>query len=233
MDLLDSLKDLFINKLSTNIHDLKEIIHNYFLDSFDKSPTNTNLEKQIPFFVLEIMAQKCESELFHMLESQTPYCDIFNFFNFIEKITDKIDSEEVKKKVSCCKDALYCMKMDDILPYVDNKEHLEKKGFSKVVLRMTENFKLLTYEGMHQHKNLISVILKLQNLVCFVGFDERHRTVTYLIPSILIEGVCSSVRQVADRFHINSILDITIGGQKISNVQCSILQQSLPSSKYI
>ena len=178
------------------------------------------------------MAQKSESDLFQLLKSKTPYCDIFNFLDFIENITNKISNEEVKKIVSCSKEALHCKKLDDILPYID-KEHIEKEGFSKVVLQMTKNFKLYTGEGIHRHKKITSVILKLQHLVCFGGFNEETQTFTYLIPSILIERACNSAKQVADQCYIDDILQITIEQQKILNEQYDNIQSSLHSSMYI
>ena len=164
------------------------------------------------------MAQKSASDLFNLLKSKTPYCDIFNFLDFIESITNKIGDEKAKKIVSCSKEAIFCMKKDEIIPYMD-KEHPEKEGFSKVVLQMHENFDICAFGEIHQLKKQTSFILRLQNLVCFVACDEERQTVTYLIPSILTERACTSARQVADRFVYNGILHITIGGQKIVNIQ--------------
>ena len=173
---------------------------------------------QIPIFVVENMAQKSASDLFNLLKSKTPYCDIFNFLEFIESITNKIDDKEAKKIVSCSKKAIYCMKKDEITQYME-KEHPEKEGFSKVIFQMDENVDICTYGEIHRLKKQTSFILQLKNLVCFVACDEEHQTVTYLIPSILTEGACRSARQVADRFLYNGILHITIGGQKIVNIQ--------------
>ena len=175
------------------------------------------------------MAQESENDLFHLLKSKTPYCDFFNFPDFVESITKKISNEEVKEIILRSKEALSCMKYNDILPYLD-EEHGEKKDFSKVVLQMTENFKIFTYEGIHRHKKLTSILLKLQNLVCFVRFDEEKCTVTYLIPSLLIEGACSSAKEVADRFHLDDVLQITIGKERILNVQFHKIQRSIQSS---
>ena len=186
----------------------------------------------MPVFLSEIMAQKSEEDLFNLLKSDTPYCDCFNFLDFIESITKEISNEEVKEIVSRSKEALCCIKIDDILPYLD-ADHGEKRGFSKVVVQMTENFKIFNYEGIDRHKKLTSVFLKIQNLVCFVRFDEENHTVTYLIPSLLIEGACRSAKQVADRFHIDGILNITIGGERILNVHCDKIQRSLHSSMYV
>ena len=177
------------------------------------------------------MAQESENDLFDLLKSKTPYCDFFNFLDFIESITKESSNEEVKEIVSRSKESVNCKKYDDILPYLD-KEHGEKRGFSKVVLQMTENFKIFTYEGIQQQKKITSILLKLQNLVCFVKFDEEKHTVTYLIPSLLIEGACSSAKQVADRFLLDDILHITIGGEKILNVQYVKVQPSI-SSTYV
>lgn len=226
------LEKLFINQLSPNIKSLKEIVYKFFFDNFKKSPYNVCLERQTPVFILEIMAQNSENDLFDLLKSKTPFCDIFNFLDFIESITNEIRNEEVKEIVSWSKEAINCMKSEDVLPYMD-KEHVEKKGFSKVVLQMTKNFKLFTYEGIHQQKRKTSILLALQNLVCFVGFDNENHTVTYLIPSLLIEGACSSAKQVADRFLIDGILHITIGGEKILNVHYNKIQRSPDSSMYL
>ena len=230
---------LFHN-LSKDINEFKEVVYKFFLDSIQQSSSSGfgASEAQTPIFVVEIMAQRSISDLFHLLKSKTPYCGIFNFLDFIENITKKLDNEEIKKIVSCSKNAICCMKKDEIIPYME-KENPEKEGFSKVVFQMEECFNMCTYGEIHQHKKLTSFILKLQNLVCFVAFDEGRQTVTYLIPSVLTEGARSSARQVADRFIFDGILHITIGGQKIINVQHEPIlqkQQSLHldiSSTYV
>ena len=218
---------LFHN-LSTDIIELKGVVYKFFLDNILQSSTSvsSSLDEQTPIFVVEIMAQNSAGNLFHLLKSKTPYCDIFNFLDFI---TNKIGNEEAKKIVSCSKKTIHCMKKDEITSYM-KKENSEKEGFSKVVFQMDETFNAYTYGEIHQHKKLTSFILKLQNLVCFVAYDDKHQTVTYLIPSILTEGACSCRRQAADRFIFNGILHITIGGQKIVNVQHEpILQNQLSS----
>ena len=226
------LEKLFINQISINLQHLKDIVYKFFLENFDNPTSNVSLERQMPVFIISIMAQTSENDLFHLLKSETPFCDFFNFLDFIENITKKISNEKVKKIISRSKKALYCMKSNEVLPYLD-KEHGEKRGFSQVILQMTENFKLFAYEGIQRHKKTTSIILKLQNLVCFVGFDKRNHTVTYLIPSLLIEGACSSAKEVADRFLIDDILHITIGREKILNVWCHKIQQPLHSSMYV
>ena len=230
---------LFHN-LSTDINKLKGVVYKFFLNNILQSSTSvsSSLDAQTPIFVVEIMAQRSASDLFHLLKSKTPYCGIFNFLDFIESITNKIGNEEAKKIVSCSKKAIHCMKKDEITSYME-KENPEKEGFSKVVFQMDETFNVYTYGEIHQHKKLTSFILKLKDLVCFVACDEERQTVTYLIPSILTEGACSSARQAADRFIFNGILHITIGGQKILNVQYEPIlqkQQSLHldvSSTYV
>ena len=210
---------LFQN-LSTDINELKEVVYKHFLSSIQRSSPadSSGLEPQTPIFVVEIMAQKSASDLFQLLKSKTPYCDIFNFLDFIESITKSIDNEEVKKIVSSSKKAILCMKKDEIIQYM-KEEHPEKEGFSEVVFQMDKNVDICTYGEIHQLKEQTSFILQLQNLVCFVACDEKCHTVTYLIPSILTESACSSARQVANRFFYNGILHITIGGRKILNVQ--------------
>ena len=205
------------------------MVYKFFVNSIQSSSgDSSDLEQQIPIFVVEIMAQKSASDLHQLLKSKTPYCGIFNFLDFIENITNNIGNEEVKKIVSCSKKAIFCMKKDEIMQYM-KKEHPEKEGFSKVVFQMDENFDICTYREIHQLKKQTSFILQLQNLVCFVACDEERHTVTYLIPSILTERACSSARQVADRFFYNGILYITIGEQKILNVQHEPILQTQQS----
>ena len=162
------------------------------------------------------MAQKSGNDLFHFLKSKTPYCDLVNFLEFIEQITDKIGDENAKKIVSGSKEVLYQMKKDDIMPYVES-ESSEKENFSKVVLQMQQSFKFVTIGEIQFHKKLISLILRLNQLVSFFRYNEKRQTVTYLIPSILTEGAYSSADKCAERFLFAGILSITIGGYKIYN----------------
>ena len=195
-------------------------MYKHFLSSIQQSSPgdSSGLGPQIPIFVVEIMAQQSASNLYDLLKSKTPYCDIFNFLDFIESITKSIGNDEAKKIVSCSKKAILCMKKDEIIPHME-KGHPQKEDFSKVVVQMDDTVDICTYGEVHQLKKQTSFILQLKNLVCFVACDEKRHTVTYLIPSILTERACSSARQVADRFVFNGILHITIGGQKIQNIQ--------------
>ena len=172
------------------------------------------MERQQPIFVLKILAQKSGNDLFYFLKSKTPYCDLFNFLEFIEQITNKIGDESAKKIVSRSKELLYHTKKDDILPYMEIGSS-EKEDFSKVVSQMQQNFKITTVGGIQCHRELTSDILRLKNLVCFDGYDEEHHTVTYLIPSMLTEAAYSSADKCANIFFVNDILSITIGGNRI------------------
>ena len=197
---------------------MKEIIYKNFLEIIHRSTTN-DLERQIPIFVLEILTQKSGSDLFHLLQSNTPYCDLFNFIDFFEQIIEKIDEnvESITKVISRSKEILYCMTKNEINLYVKNKNS-EKDDFTKVVLQMHRNFEVLIGEDIQDHKILTSFILKLQNLLCFVGYNENLQTVTYLIPSTLTETAYSNASQNADQFFTNDILSIAIGGNKIESI---------------
>ena len=194
-----------------NISDLKEVTYKIFENSF-RFATN------IPIFVLKILAQQSESELYNLLKSKTPYCNLFNFLDFIEQIANTINNKDAKKTISDNKEILYHMRKDEIMSYME-LEDSEKEEFSKVILEMNKNFDFITYGEMQQHKQLISFILKLKNLVGFVGYDEDHQTVTYLVPSTFIEQAYNNANKCADRFITFDIFCITIGGYKIFNVE--------------
>ena len=81
-----------------DISDLKEATYKTFENIFQFA-TNT-LENQTPIFVLEILAQKSESELYHLLKSKTPYCNLFNFLDFIEQIANTINNKDARKTIS-------------------------------------------------------------------------------------------------------------------------------------
>ena len=203
-----------------DISDLKEATYKTFENIFQFA-TNT-LENQTPIFVLEIFAQKSESELYHLLKSKTPYCNLFNFLDFIEQIANTINNKDARKTISENKEILYHMRKDEIMSYM-NMEDSEKEGFSKVVLEMAKNFDFVTYGEIQHHKQLISFILKLKNLVGFVGYDEDHQTVTYLIPSTFIEQAYNNANNCADRFFTFDIFCITIGGNKIFHIQSELV----------
>ena len=211
---------------------LKEIIYKHFLESIQCSITN-DLENQTPIFVTKIMAQKSGIDLFNLLQSETPYCDLFNFLDFFEQIIKKLDKnieniEKIKKVISRSKEILVCTKKDEIKPYV-KKEYSEKEDFTPVVLQMYENLEVYTGGAIQYYKKLTSFILNLDNLVCFVGYDEELQTVTFLIPSILTERAYNSASQSADRFSTNSILFITIGRYKVFNRIC----ESIPKNQSV
>ena len=226
ISILTELTQLFQN-LSTDITELKKTVYKHFLSSILQSSSgdSSSLEPQIPIFVLEIIAQNIASDLFHLLKSKTPYCDTFDFLDFTESITNKIDNEEAT--VSCSKKAIFHIKKDEIIPYME-KEHPEKEGFSEVVFQMHENFNIDTYGEICQLKKHASFILQPQNLVyCFIACDEECQAVTYLIPSIFAERACSSARHITNRFIYNGILHITVGGQKIKYKPILQKQQTL------
>ena len=182
-----------------------------FQENIHQSAAN-DLQKQTPPFVVEILTQKSEDELLHMLKSKTPYCSFFNFLKFVEQIADKLGNIDVKKIVSESKEILYHMNKDDVMPYVE-KECSQKEDFTQVVLQMLKNFKIVTCGEIDHHKELTSLILNQKNLVCFVGSDDENQTVTYLIPSVLTEEAYDSAYKVANRFSNANILSITIGGR--------------------
>ena len=65
---------LFDN-LSTDINELKGVVYNFFLNNtLQTLPSDSRaLYAQPPIFVVEIMAQRSASDLFHLLKSKTPY----------------------------------------------------------------------------------------------------------------------------------------------------------------
>lgn len=174
--------------------------------------------RSTPIFVIEIMGQTSVSGLFDFLKSKTPYCNVFNFLDFIEQIINKIGNDGNKKVVLGWKEILHHMKKDDILSYME-KEDLEKKDFSKVVVHMHKNFCFVTCGEIQCQKELISFILKVNHVLCFIEFDEEHQTVTYLLPSILSEEAYDNASQCSDRFFTNGILSITIEGNKILSIE--------------
>ena len=114
--------ELFHN-LSTDINKLKGVVYNFFLsNTLQTLPSDSRaLYAQTPIFVVEIMAQRSASDLFHLLKSKTSYCDIFHFLDFIESIANKIGDQEAKKIVSYNKKAIQCMKKDEITSYMEKK----------------------------------------------------------------------------------------------------------------
>ena len=192
---------------------MKEAIYNTFRENIHQSALS-DYEKQTPLFVLEIMTQKSGDGLFHLLTSKTPYCSLFNFLKFIEQIADKLDNRDVKETISKSKEILYQMKKDDIMPYI-KKESSQMEEFTKVVLQMHKNFKIVTCREIARHKELTSLILSQKDLLCFIGIDEENQTVTYLMPTALTEGAYCNANESANRFSNIGVLSITIGGSKI------------------
>ena len=192
---------------------MKEAIYNAFQQSIHQSALS-DYEKQTPVFVLDIMTQKSGDELFSLLESKTPYCNIFNFLQFIEQIADKLGNSDAKEIISESKKILHQIKKDDIMPHVE-KESLQREEFTKVVLQMHKSFKIVTWGEIERHKELTSFIINQKNLVCFVGIDEKHQTVTYLIPSVLTEGAYCNANNMAGRFSNVGVLSVTIGESRI------------------
>ena len=199
--------------LSDNINVLKKAIYDTFQESIHQSALS-DYEKQTPPFVLEIMTQKSGDGLYYLLKSKTPYCSLFNFLKFFGRIADKLGNRDAKEIILKNKEILDQTKKNDIMPYVE-KESSQKEEFTKVVLLMHKNFKIVTCEEIEHHKELVSVILSQKDLVCFVGIDEENQTVTYLIPSILTEGAYSNANKNANQFSDFGVLSITIGASKI------------------
>ena len=207
--------------LSDNINELKEAIFEAFQENIHQSAVS-DMDRQRPVFVLEIMAQNSSDELFHLLKSRTPYCSLFNFLKFIEQIADKLGNKDAKEIIAESKEILYNIKKDDIMSYLE-KEYSHKEEFTNVVMQMHKSFKIVTCGEIELHKDLTSSILNQKDLVCFVDIDEQQQTVSYVIPSVLTESALYYANQKANRFSSIGVLCITIGGSKIfSNMSHSI-----------
>ena len=178
---------------SGSLHDqLMQIIHGFDDHSTKiiKHVLRERFKKHFPTFMNHILSLNTLKQLLEVLEEKTPYLNLFNVIQLIEQVMKASDSKNINKLVQI-KNWLFNMKKEEVLSFMTMCE-TEKEDFKKIEIQMKHSFDFNTYGEFFNHTLPLFSVMKLQDVVGFVRYENTKKLITYLIPSVYTEEACIS-----------------------------------------